>query len=137
MLFGCSNNQNECIDNQINPNGDSELAIVMRNLFDNSLEIKSHIIDLDDFKSNKLPSKLIEKYSYNLNLLHSAKPTDKNLRDDGVYQAFANAYINTSKKFTNNLSKKNFNAMVNNCVQCHEKFCLGTIQKINTLYIRK
>ena len=43
MLFGCSNNQKECIDNQINPNGDSELAIVMRNLFDNSLEIKSHI----------------------------------------------------------------------------------------------
>ena len=97
MLFGCSNNQNECIDNQINPNGDSELAIVMRNLFDNSLEIKSHIIDLDDFKSNKLPSKLIEKFTYNLNLLHSAKPTDKNLRDDGVYQAFANAYIHFKK----------------------------------------
>ncbi|MDC1063574.1 hypothetical protein OAQ16_03935 [Flavobacteriales bacterium] len=137
MLFGCSNNQNECIDNQINPNGDSELAIVMRNLFDNSLEIKSHIIELDDFKSNKLPSKLIEKYSYNLNLLHSAKPTDKNLKDDGIYQAFANAYINTSEKLTNNLSQKNFNAMVNNCIQCHEKFCLGTIQKINKLYIRK
>ena len=61
----------------------------------------------------------------------------KNLRDDGVYQAFANAYINTSEKFTNNLSQKNFNAMVNNCIQCHEKFCLGTIQKINKLYIRK
>ena len=137
MLFGCSNNQNECIDNQINPNGDSELAIVMRNLFDNSLEIKSHIIELDDFKSNKLPSKLIEKYSYNLNLLHSAKPTDKNLKDEGIYQAFANAYINTSEKLTNNLSQKNFNAMVNNCIQCHEKFCLGTIQKINKLYIRK
>ena len=137
MLFGCSNNQKECIDNQINPNGDSELAIVMRNLFDNSLEIKSHIIELDDFKSNKLPSKLIEKYSYNLNLLNSAKPTDKNLKDDGIYQAFANAYINTSEKFTNNLSHKNFNATVKNCIQCHEKFCLGTIQKINKLYIRK
>ena len=54
MLFGCSNNQNECIDNQINPNGDSELAIVMRNLFDNSLEIKSHIIELDDFKNARI-----------------------------------------------------------------------------------
>ena len=56
MLFGCSNNQKECIDNQINPNGDSELAIVMRNLFDNSLEIKNHIIELDTLKSNKLPN---------------------------------------------------------------------------------
>ena len=137
MLFGCSNNQKECIDNQINPNGDSELAIVMRNLFDNSLEIKSHVIELDTLKTNKLPIKLIEKFTNNLNLLHSAEPTDKNLRDDGVYQAFANVYINTSKKFTNNLSHKNFNAMVNNCIQCHEKFCLGTIQKINKLYIRK
>jgi hypothetical protein len=137
ILFGCSNNQKECIDNQINPNGDSELAIVMRNLFDNSLEIKNHIIELDTLKSNKLPNKLIEKFTYNLNLLHSAKPTDKNLRDDGVYRAFANAYINTSEKFTNNLSHKNFNTMVNNCIQCHEKFCLGTIQKINKLYIRK
>ncbi|MDC0029001.1 hypothetical protein OAJ32_00665 [bacterium] len=136
-LFGCSNNQKECIDNQINPNGDSELAIVMRNLFDNSLEIRNHIIELDTLKSNKLPSKLIEKFTYNLNLLHSAKPTDQNLRDDGVYQAFANAYINTSEKFKSNLSHKNFNVMVNNCIQCHEKFCLGTIQKINKLYIRK
>ena len=91
----------------------------------------------DAHNERERKNKLIEKFTYNLNLLHSAKPTDKNLRDDGVYQAFANAYINTSKKFTNNLSKKNFNAMVNNCVQCHEKFCLGTIQKINTLYIRK
>ena len=45
--------------------------------------------------------------------------------------------INSSEKFTNNLSHKNFNTMVNNCIQCHEKFCLGTIQKINKLYIRK
>lgn len=137
LLFGCSNNQKECIDNQINPNGDSELAIVMRNLFDNSFEIKNLIIDADTLKSNKLPSELIQKFNDNLNLLHTAKPTDKNLRDDGVYQAFANAYINTSEKFTNKISQNNFNAMVNNCIQCHEKFCLGTIQKINKLYIRK
>ena len=70
-------------------------------------------------------------------VLHIAKPTDENLRDEGVYQAFASAYINTSEKFTNDISHKNFNAMVNNCIECHEKFCLGTIQKINKLYIRK
>ena len=80
---------------------------------------------------------LIQKFNDNLNLLHTAKPTDENLRDDGVYRAFASAYINTSEEFTNNLSHKNFNTMVNNCIQCHEKFCLGTIQKINKLYIRK
>ena len=137
IFFGCSNNQKECIDNQINPNGDSELAIVMRHLFYNSLEIKNLIIDADTLKSNKLPSELIQKFNDNLNSLHTAKPTDENLRDDGVYQAFAIAYINTSEKFTNNISHKNFNAMVNNCIECHEKFCLGTIQKINKLYIRK
>ena len=70
MLFGCSNNQKECIDNQINPNGDSELAIVMRHLFDNSLEIKNLIIDVDTSKSNKLPSELIQRFNDNLNLLH-------------------------------------------------------------------
>ena len=91
----------------------------------------------DTLKSNKLPSELIQKFNDNLNLLHTAKPTDENLRDDGIYQAFASAYINTSEKFTNNISHKNFNAMVNNCIECHEKFCLGTIQKINKLYIRK
>ena len=112
IFFGCSNNQKECIDNQINPNGDSELAIVMRHLFDNSLEIKNLIIDTDTLISNKLPSELIQKFNDNLNSLHTAKPTDENLRDDGVYQAFAIAYINTSEKFTNNISHKNFNAMI-------------------------
>ena len=37
------------------------------------------------------------------------------------------------------LGKKTYHDITReiDCIQCHEKFCLGTIQKINKLYIRK
>ena len=42
-----------------------------------------------------------------------------------------------SDKKLRNKSKKNYNSMVNNCIQGHKHFCLGAISKINKLYYKK
>ena len=43
IFFGCSNSKNECENEQINPNGESELALLMRDLHQNTIEIKNNL----------------------------------------------------------------------------------------------
>lgn len=138
LFFSCSTKTKECKKNQINPNGDSELALVMRALYNNTLSIKSEYIKNTDSISNiELNLNIIEDFTLNYEALNHAEPTDHDLRNDGIYKGFTDIYINSSTEFlTNKYSKENYNLMVNNCIQCHEQFCLGTIDKIRKLYIR-
>jgi len=135
-FFGCSNSKNECESEQINPNGESELALLMRDIHQNTLEIKNNLF-LNDSIENKLNSSLIDEFKYNYQAIKTANPTESNLRDDGIYNGYADLYINSVDKFLNDKSKKNYNSMVTNCIQCHQHFCLGAISKINKLYYKK
>ena len=135
-FFGCSNSKNECESEQVNPNGESELALLMRDLHQNTLEIKNNLF-LNDSIDNNLSSNLIDKFKYNYQAIKTANPTESNLRDDGIYNGYADLYINSVDKFLNNKSQKNYNSMVTNCIQCHQHFCLGAISKINKLYYKK
>jgi hypothetical protein len=136
IFFGCSNSKNECENEQINPNGESELALLMRDIHQNTLEIKNNLF-LNDSIENKLNSSLIDEFKYNYQAIKTANPTESNLRDDGIYNGYADLYINSVDKFLNNKSQKNYNSMVTNCIQCHQHFCLGAISKINKLYYKK
>ncbi len=135
-IFGCSSTTKECENIQINPNGESELALVMRALYTNTLDIKKELFTNTDTTITNLNSINLEEFKINYNSLHTSKPTDLNLRIDGKYKRFADTYINSSKNFINNSSKENYNSMVNNCIQCHEQFCLGAIKKIQKLYTK-
>ena len=135
-MFGCSSITKECENIQINPNGESELALVMRALYINTLDIKNELFTYTDTTISNLNSIKLEEFKINYNSLHTSKPTDLSLRIDGKYERFADTYINSSKKFINNNSKENYNSMVNNCIQCHEQFCLGAIKKIQRLYTK-
>jgi len=136
IFFGCSNSKNECENEQINPNGESELALLMRDIHQNTLEIKNNLF-LNDSIENKLNSSLIDEFKYNYQAIKTANPTESNLRDDGIYNGYADLYINSVDKFLNDKSQKNYNSMVTNCIQCHQHFCLGAISKINKLYYKK
>ena len=108
----------------------------MRDLYDNTLEIKTNLF-VDSLSNNNLNIDFINKFIKNYNAINTAKPTEKNLKEDGVYNGYADLYINSTKKFMQEKSEKNYNRMVRNCVQCHEQFCLGAISKINKLYYKK
>lgn len=137
LITSCSNSKKECETIEINPNGESELALLMRDLHDNTHEIKKTLFLNDSTTQINLSVELFNKFKYNYSAIRTAKPTESNLREDGIYNGYADLYINSAEKFLKENSKKNYNSMVNNCIQCHKHFCLGAISKINKLYYKK
>lgn len=115
-------------DSTIYPNGGSELAVLMREMYDDSETIKQAIL------SGKFPPDFREKFRY----LHSATPTDKDTKTE--------AYPDMAKVFEENLNQlyqekdekkriKRFNIVIQNCITCHQSHCPGPIKKIKKLNI--
>ena len=111
LKTSCSSTTKECENIQINPNGESELALVIRALYINTLDIKNELFTHTDTTISNLNSIKLEEFKINYNSLHTSKPTDLNLRIDGKYERFADTYINSSKRFINNNSKENYNSI--------------------------
>lgn len=109
----------------INPNGDSELALLMREMFDEGDRVKQQII------AGKAPTGL-KKFE----AIHSAIPTDANASGP-VFESFATSYIEAIKALeaSDSASVFNFNTMVDQCMNCHTEFCPGPKRRIKKLYI--
>lgn len=109
----------------VNPNGDSELALLMREMFDEGERIKRQI------EAGESPSGL-KKFE----AIHSAIPTDENASGP-VFESFANSYIEAIKALENSDSASvfKFNKMVDQCMNCHTEFCPGPKRRIKKLYI--
>jgi muramidase (phage lysozyme) len=111
-----------------NPNGDSELALLMRDMFDDGLRLKQ------DIQNGKLP-KVMEKFKN----IHTAIPTEDGKTDTDIYKAFAESYLNALENLTeadeSNAVKK-YNFMVDNCMNCHNAICPGPTVRIKQLYIQ-
>ena len=112
---------------KLNPNGDSELAIVMRTMMESGKTMKAEI-------EGNLP---ISKYPDEIKTITTAKPTDGMIEDRNVFNGLANYYIATldSVYIPASDTKKQFNHMVKSCVDCHENYCHGPIPAIKKLYI--
>lgn len=110
----------------INPNGDSELALLMRDMFEESDSLKQLVID------GKALSGL-KKYQE----IHSAIPTDPDVTGP-IFEAFAKNYIESIKALeaSDSTAVFNFNRMVDQCMNCHTEFCPGPKKRIKQLYIR-
>jgi hypothetical protein len=112
----------------LNPNGDSELAILMREFAAYTDSVKS------DLKNNREP----RPKPANLSKILTAKKTDENL-DNSVFIPFAQSYIaNVENFYTVEKSERvnAYNGMVNMCITCHQHFCGGPIKRIEKLYLK-
>jgi hypothetical protein len=109
----------------LNPNGDSELALLMRQMATESDSIRAAVLRGD---SHPVWTRLQD--------LHSAAPTDPTVTGP-VFEGFANAFITSVKNFENSdsLRLKHFNAVVDGCMQCHQEFCPGPMKRIAKLYV--
>ena len=109
----------------INPNGDSELALLMREMFDEGERIKGQI------EAGEAPTGL-KKFE----AIHSAIPTDENASGP-VFESFATSYIEAIKALeaSDSTSVILFNSMVDQCMNCHTEFCPGPKRRIKKLYI--
>jgi len=111
----------------LNPNGDSELAIVMRTMMQSGKAMKREIE----------MGKTISQYPEEIKTITTAKQTDGMIEDRNVFNGLANYYVATldSVYLTGADTKKQFNHMVKSCVDCHQNYCQGPIPAIKQLYI--
>lgn len=111
----------------INPNGESELAHLMRQMNK----------QLGDIRNDLLVGKTYGK-RLDYTAIKTATPTDDNTKGDN-FDAFSSAYLAAIDLFNkaNTLEEQSaaFNGIINNCLACHQVTCPGPISRINKLWI--
>ena len=127
LIIGCSTGSEEPkTATPINPNGDSELALLMREMYEESDRIKQQV------QAGKTPTGLKR-----FEAIHTAVPTDSDASGP-VFESMATAYIESVKALekADSSSVFRFNALVDQCMNCHSQFCPGPKVRIKKLYIR-
>lgn len=106
---------------------DSELALLMRAMYNDSEIIRQAILE------KRLPEDFREKFK----AIHTATPTDANVRDEN-FKPFSNSFLLALDKVYQDDDNRveNFNTVVSTCIACHQKYCPGPIRKIQKLYIK-
>ncbi len=114
------------VDSTKYPNEDSELAWLMRQMYEDGEKMKVAV------QQKQLPEDFREKFKN----IHTAIPTDASVKSD-VFDASAQAFLKTMDKFYTEKENQveNFNLVVNACVACHQNYCPGPIKKIKKLAI--
>lgn len=111
----------------INPNGDSELALLMRAMFDDGMEVRTALLE-DKHRKIKCDYKSI----------HTAIPTETQKIDSVTFNPFARAYVEAVEAYneaTRDQRVSTYLHMVNTCVQCHQSYCTGPLRKIKKLQL--
>lgn len=111
--------------NSINPNGDSELALMMRALYDEADSVRKQIA-----KGQKV----------NLSLDHgrilNAHATEPEKVATAEYKGFAQLYLHHVQQLQGaegEEAQAHFNALVESCLSCHKALCPGPVVRIKKL----
>jgi hypothetical protein len=116
-----------CKPKPLNPNGDSELAVLMREMANWTDSCKAAIVS-----GRPVPPKP-EK----LGTLHTAKRTDETI-DASLYNSMASLYQGMVLQFEQSPEsgrKDAYNSMVSACAGCHQNFCQGPLVRINKMFL--
>ncbi len=119
----CSNAKTK----SLNPNGDSELALLMREMYEDGMRTKQQLLD------GKQPEVKV-KYKQ----LHTAKATEPEKVANPSYAAFAKTYEAAMDSFLFGDAGKKveyYHSMVTSCMNCHSQFCPGPKMKIKKMYL--
>lgn len=111
----------------LNPNGDSELALLMRAMFDDGLKMKNQI------RNGEAP-----EISVAYEKIHSAKPTEAGKSSTPEYQVHALSYeqaIKALKAAAPGEAEASYTQMVDACMNCHRAVCPGPMVRIKKLYL--
>tara|TARA_Y100000589_G_scaffold136859_1_gene130938 strand:+ start:43260 stop:43724 length:465 start_codon:yes stop_codon:yes gene_type:complete len=115
--------------NFTNPNEDSELTLLMRDVFNKTERIKKAIEQnqpLPDWYSN---------YIDDLKKIHSATPTDPEIKESTFF-AFVDLLNQNALDLKQYPDKEHYTQLVNSCVKCHQTYCPGPIVRIKKLYVK-
>ncbi len=109
----------------LNPNGDSELAVLMRQMFEDGERIREQI------KSGQPVDIKVD-----FEKIMTAKATDPKKMQGPEYPHFASAYVEAMKALRDAPpaeAQDKYSAMVATCMNCHEQSCPGPIVRIKKL----
>jgi hypothetical protein len=112
------------IESKINPNGDSELAHLMRTMLAELQSVRNDV--MNEMAQSRIPA--------GHERMVCTWPTDDKTRSP-LFGAMAGKYMGTVREF-NRAKKadvKRFNAVVDSCVACHEQSCRGPLAVIEPL----
>jgi len=113
LVDGGPSEQVQADSSDINPNGSSELSILMRDMYDHALAARK--LALNGEKDVAFPKEF-----------------------NKIYDTFADVYLNALKTYSGTASedlKSNYNNLVNTCLACHSSHCPGPIPRIRKLLI--
>jgi len=121
MIGSCGSENN----NPLNPNGDTELALLMRAMYDEGMELK------EDLTKGK---------NLDLHLKHAkiltAEATEPKKAASPEFKSFAEYYllaVEQLKDEKNPNHEEAYDMMINACMKCHEAMCPGPIVKIKKM----
>jgi hypothetical protein len=116
-----------CKPKPLNPNGDSELAILMREM----------ATWTDSCKAALLSGRTVPEKPKSVEALHTAKRTDETI-DASLFNSMATLYegqvVNFEQADAANKIRM-YNGMVSACAGCHQNFCQGPLVRINKMMI--
>jgi hypothetical protein len=114
-------------DSTINPNGASELAVLMRKMEKFSLMAR------EDIKNGKAPG----SFPVDFDKIHTAMVTPK-MEKSEYYNSFADLYLMSVKNYISSSPQERistFNNMISACLACHSQHCPGPVPAIKKMYI--
>ncbi len=105
----------------------SELAALMRSMYDRNLELGKQI------EAGNIPSSFPEDFY----TIHSAEATPGMLHDTVFFKNMAAQYLENMKKITEAETKKEakvaYNDMIMTCAGCHQVYCQGPLPTIRKM----
>ncbi|MBK9282964.1 MAG: hypothetical protein IPM51_01445 [Sphingobacteriaceae bacterium] len=116
-----------CVNLDLNPNGSSELSLLMRDMLNHAESMKESVL------AGKWPSEFPEKFKE----IHTAIPTDEFTKRN-TFDGFAKNYLDCIKALNEmnqgNLIEK-YNNVIQACESCHSEHCPGPLKIIRKLKI--
>jgi hypothetical protein len=103
-----------------NPNGDSELAVLMRQFVD----------DLREVRTLLAAGQPVRPLFPTHRKMRCAWPTKVDERNEG-FDARAQAYLAMVRAFDDVPGQATYNAMINGCIACHAQSCGGPLDFID------
>ncbi len=101
------------------------MALMMRAIYDQSAEMRSWVTE----------GKALDSSIFRFMEFHKLEPTDSTVLVEVFYKHNADFKAAFEELIAAGADKEKYNAMLTQCVSCHEDFCPGPIKRINKLRI--
>ncbi len=124
FLSACINSKEEPVT-IIDPNDTSEMALLMRDMFEKLEVIKDKIENNEDLSKEQLSFAAI----------HLQEVTDSSFIKEGLVP-MSEDYIRIINQFNNHPTKENYKSIVNSCINCHISMCPGPLERIDNLILK-